>query len=140
MAPRSLIHPSSSPVINHSKNPRSRWCSAVKPCPTKSSAETGARKIKKNGSGRSLAKRRSSIPEIFVRCADRSHPWRNPYARAHLRNKRGYVYLSWRDGGQVRTFYLGRAPRKCPTSAAGPGELETLPAAPASSIARRGKR
>jgi len=43
------------------------------------------------------------------------HPWRDHYARAHLRNRNGYVYLTWRDGERVRSFYLGKAPRKCPT-------------------------
>lgn len=37
------------------------------------------------------------------------------YARAHLRNKRGYVYLCWREGERVKNYYLGKAPRKCPT-------------------------
>jgi hypothetical protein len=49
---------------------------------------------------------------------DREHPWRDPYARAHLRNRKGYVYLTWRDGQRVRSFYLGKAPRKCPTAPA----------------------
>ncbi len=75
----------------------------------------------KNGRARSIAARRASPPEIFVKCVDRQHPWRDPYARAHLRNRSGYAYLTWRDGERVRSFYLGKAPRKCPT--AGP-ELE----------------
>ncbi len=37
--------------------------------------------------------------------------------RAHLRNKKGYVYLRWREGKRVRTFYLGKAPRTSPTTA-----------------------
>lgn len=37
------------------------------------------------------------------------------WARAHLRYKGGYVYLQWRDGGRVRSFYIGKAPRHSPT-------------------------
>jgi hypothetical protein len=47
--------------------------------------------------------------------------------KSHLRNRRGYLYLCWRDKGTVRNFYLGKAPRKSPTAAAaigaGAGEL-----------------
>jgi hypothetical protein len=96
--------------------------------PTKVSAENRSKPVKKNGRSRSIAARRATPPEIFVKCLDREHPWRDPYARAHLRNRNGYVYLTWRDGQRVRSFYLGKAPRKCPTpeleleaSAAGAG-------------------
>jgi hypothetical protein len=47
-------------------------------------------------------------PRIFVRTCE--IPWQLAYARAHLRNKRGYLYLSWRDGKKIRTYYLGKAP------------------------------
>lgn len=53
-------------------------------------------------------------PEIYVRLVERES-WRHSYARAHLRNRKGYVYLSWRDGERVRELYLGKAPRKYPT-------------------------
>lgn len=53
-------------------------------------------------------------PEIYVRVEGRES-WRLCYARAHLRNRKGYVYLSWRDGERVRELYLGKAPRKSPT-------------------------
>lgn len=64
---------------------------------------------------RPIGTRRRKAPEIFV--------WGvkdKPYAhhgmiKAHLRNKRGYVYLCWRENGTVRNFYLGKAPRSCPT-------------------------
>src|SRR5574340_729038 len=83
--------------------------------PTKATAARTAPRAKKNGRARSIAARRASPPEIFVKCLDRERPWRDPYARAHLRNRNGYVYLTWRDGEKVRGFYLGKAPRKCPT-------------------------
>lgn len=64
-------------------------------------------------------------PEIYVRVVEGAS-WRHSYARAHLRNRKGYVYLSWRDGERVRELYLGKAPRKSPTL-----ELERLAPAPA---------
>ena len=46
-------------------------------------------------------------PEIFVKISESNY---QPItARAHLRNKGGYLYLSWRDRERVRTFYLGKA-------------------------------
>lgn len=52
-------------------------------------------------------------PLIFI---ERSvNGYRHHMSRAHLRNKRGYVYLCWREGKRVRTFYLGKAPRPSPT-------------------------
>ena len=62
-----------------------------------------------------IVKSRSKPPEIYVRYEDERRPWRDKYKRAHLRNKAGYVYLCWREGSKVRTFYLGKAPRKSPT-------------------------
>lgn len=59
---------------------------------------------------------------IYVRCVNKAE-WRWQYSKAHLRNRRGYVYLCWRDGEEFRTYYLGKAPRKSPT-ASGPGELK----------------
>lgn len=62
----------------------------------------------------SLARRAiREIPEIFVYVSEEAFGHR--YKRAHLRNKRGYVYLCWREGVRVRNFYLGKAPRKSPT-------------------------
>src|SRR6266403_2122650 len=83
--------------------------------PTKHAAVSGSKTPAKKHPQRSIDKRRASPLEIFVKCTDREHPWRDPYARAHLRNRNGYVYLTWRDGSRVRSFYFGKAPRKCPT-------------------------
>lgn len=82
---------------------------------------------------RPVTRKRSAIeesrvnppPEIYVRVEGRAS-WKSSYARAHLRNRKGYVYLSWRDGDRVRELYLGKAPRKSPTL-----ELERLAPAPA---------
>ncbi|HXM59366.1 MAG TPA: hypothetical protein VN950_00825 [Terriglobales bacterium] len=65
-------------------------------------------KLKKLRSQRPIAKSRSK-PEIFVRIKGR-YDWQGSvYAKASIRVKAGeYQYLTWRDGGQVRTFYLGR--------------------------------
>jgi hypothetical protein len=71
---------------------------------------------KKNGRSSVIAARRVSPPEIFVKCMDRDHTLRDPYARARLRNRNGYLYLTWRDGQRVRCYYLGKAPRKSPTA------------------------
>lgn len=75
-------------------------------------------------------RRVNPMPAIFVRVEGKSW-YKSTYARAHLRNKKGYVYLVWRDGDRVRELYLGKAPRSSPTgsagrpgAAAGAGELE----------------
>ena len=57
-------------------------------------------------------------PKIFVCTSPESHH-AHDFSRAHIRNKRGYVYLAWRDGNRVRNFYLGKAPRSSPTLDAG---------------------
>ena len=98
-----------------------------KPYPTKVSAEKTSRGGRKTAVRPAIAARRATPPEIFIKCVDRAHPWRDPYARAHLRNRKGYVYLTWRDGERVRSYYLGKAPRKSPTAdppaGAGAGDL-----------------
>lgn len=103
--------------------------------PTKRKAAAGSARRKK--SGRAVPDRKSRAipaqpPQIFVRTGGSSA---HRFHRAHLRNRKGYVYLSWRDGEKVRTFYLGKAPRKSPTPAgsaaaaqlAGAGELLERP-------------
>lgn len=46
------------------------------------------------------------LPEIFVKVGN---GWRSTYAKAAIRVKSGkYLYLQWRDGGRVLSFYLGR--------------------------------
>lgn len=73
--------------------------------------------------------------EIFVKGVGYD-TWNTPYCRAHLRNKRGYVYLQWRDGDRVRSLYLGKAPRKSPTGSS-QLELDQAGAGRARSGARR---
>jgi hypothetical protein len=65
-------------------------------------------KVKRLRSRTAIAKSRSK-PEIFVRIKAK-YDWQGSvYAKASIRVKAGeYQYLTWRDGGQVRTFYLGR--------------------------------
>jgi hypothetical protein len=65
-------------------------------------------KTKKLRSRSAIAKSRSK-PEIFVRIQGK-YEWQGfVYAKASIRIKAGeYQYLTWRDGGRVRTFYLGR--------------------------------
>jgi hypothetical protein len=73
------------------------------------------------------ARRVSPPPVIYVATKPESY-YLKDLSRAHLRNKRGYVYLAWRDGDRVRNFYLGKAPRKSPTAAdpraPGPGAAD----------------
>lgn len=77
--------------------------------PRGSSKRPGARKK------RAIAESRvNHPPQIYVLLEGRAS-WKASYARAHLRNRKGYVYLSWRDGERVRELYLGKAPRKYPT-------------------------
>jgi len=66
--------------------------------------------------------RTNTPPTIYVetpspqRPGDQIPTWSaRQKARAHLRNKRGYVYLCWREGKRIRNLYLGKAPRKSPT-------------------------
>jgi hypothetical protein len=65
-----------------------------------------------------IAKSRTSHPAIYVRLGSRDF-WHGTYAKASIRVKAGeYQYLTWRDGDQVRTFYLGKKRHYCPTAAA----------------------
>lgn len=65
----------------------------------------------KNGRKRS-SRRRRATPTIYVSGhKSRFSQWKRDLCRAHLRNKKGYVYLQWRDGDEIRSFYLGKAPR-----------------------------
>ena len=60
---------------------------------------------------RPIAERRA-MPELYVLVPDDSRfSWRRNYRKAHLRNKRGYLYLCWRDGSGVHSHYLGKAPK-----------------------------
>lgn len=74
---------------------------------------------------------RREPPEIEVKITTGStySGWQR--VKAQLRNKRGYIYLCWRDGKTVRTFYLGKAPRSCPTTAApAPPAVSSGPGSP----------
>lgn len=87
--------------------------------PTRRRGSRAGRKRAAKGKVSTIGESRvSASPEIFVRLIGK-HSWRHEYARAHLRNRKGYLYLSWRDGRQVREYYLGKAPRNCPTGNAG---------------------
>jgi hypothetical protein len=77
---------------------------------------------------RALRRVKQRPPEIWVNT--KRELWKRRLVLAHLRNKRGYIYLCWREGKRVRNFYLGKAPRSCPTTRA-----EDLPA-----IARSSKK
>jgi hypothetical protein len=89
----------------------------------------------RTGSAAIAGERRGKTPppEIYVKV--RNGYWRSNYARAHLRNHRGYMELCWRDGKRIRTLHLGKVRKNSPTAAA-PGPARRRPApAPA----RRGK-
>lgn len=76
--------------------------------PTRSTRPRGSRKHQ----DRTSRAKPQPPPEIAI--IDRSGGTYRQH-KAHLRHKRGYVYLAWREGKRVRTFYLGKAPRSCPT-------------------------
>jgi hypothetical protein len=100
--------------------------------PTRSARSSNSRKPRAKRSRPSIAKCRSTSlnPEIYVHGEGAFGTVE--FRRAHLRNKRGYVYLCWRDGDRVRNFYLGKAPRKSPTdvrSSSSPAATSTRPAA-----------
>ncbi len=112
---------------------------ATKVSPTNARIRAGSRRGRKTAARRSAGPRREqqTPPEIYVRSGEGQ--WSGRYHRAHLRNRRGYLELCWRDGERVRTFYLGKAAKKFPTPAtSGPGELVHQVLKPAAA-ARRGK-
>lgn len=80
----------------------------------RSSADSGASRDREGGRKESRVKLN---PEIFVMRVHRGR-YDKLYARAHLRNKKGDVFLCWKDGNRVRNFYLGRRKQKPPTQAA----------------------
>jgi hypothetical protein len=107
------------------KSVRMRHKLQTGPCPTFPVIAHGPGKARIQKSRKSRERRRATLepPSIFV--AKNCGGPGQLYARAHLRNKRGYVYLTWRDGDRVRAYYLGKTPRKSPTRAlelAGAGE------------------
>jgi hypothetical protein len=67
---------------------------------------------------KAIAKSRAT-PEIYVLATNQPGFYAGPrYCKAHLRNKKGYVYLQWKDSTEVRSFYLGKAPRSSTTEVA----------------------
>jgi hypothetical protein len=111
----------------------------MKRCPTNYDRGRRSASGGKNGRLRSpISSRTNRPPAIFVR-VEGKYTWSTKYASAHLRNRKGYVYLTWRDGDKVRSFYLGKAPRKSPTPAL-EGETSTsAELVPAADVVRRGK-
>jgi hypothetical protein len=101
--------------------------------PTRRQRSSEPQKARAKKTRLSIAKRRATPlnPEIYVR--GESAFGMVEFKRAHLRNKRGYVYLCWREGDRVRNFYLGKAPRKSPTPRS---DIGSSSAAPASSRSR----
>ncbi len=91
---------------------------ATKVSPTNSRIRARSRRGRKTAPRRSPGPRRAqqTPPEIYVRAGEGQ--WSGRYHRAHLRNRRGYLELCWRDGERVRSFYLGKAAKKFPTAGA----------------------
>ena|ERR1700732_3534948 len=103
--------------------------------PTIAAAFSRGRKTRKSRSRAIASPRRTKVrwPRIYVQVAtDTVYP---RYALAHLRNKKGYLYLSWRDGKKIRTRYLGKTSRAYPTPAA-----RSEPGLPAAAAPRRAGR
>lgn len=65
--------------------------------------------------------RRGNVPRLFVLVPDGRAYRGSRYVSAHLRNKRGYLELCWRDGKRVKTVHLGKAANSSPTRRRGPG-------------------
>lgn len=87
----------------------------MKLSPTRKRGRVLPRKTRKTRRARPKPRRRVEPPRIYVEVTNNGGYGMNAHARAHLRNKRGYVYLCWREGDRVRNYYLGKAPRKSPT-------------------------
>ena len=68
--------------------------------PTKRPGGRGSKSAGKKGSSAIAGRSRATPPAIYVRVPQASdwHPF--AYARAHLRNRKGYVYLTWREGSE----------------------------------------
>lgn len=65
---------------------------------------------------KAIAKSRTT-PKIFVEHPNPVGFFHGPrYAKATLQNKKGYVYLQWKEGDTVRSLYIGKAPRSSPTA------------------------
>ena len=73
-------------------------------------------------------RRGGKLPPLFVAVSGRAPYGGQKYSAARLRDKGGYLYLQYRDGGKVRSIYVGRAKKSSPTD-----EIRTSPA-------RAGKR
>lgn len=83
----------------------------MKSSPTSGDRGAQVHAAAKTAAQRDPESRRLKSPDLFVRLSP-EHPWDGPHlAKAHLRNKRGYVYLVWRDGSHVHEFYIGKAKR-----------------------------
>lgn len=96
----------------------------MKVSPTKRKRPRTAPRGKKNGRAAIAKARRVIPPGIYIEIPGGNWQTGRGMAHAHIRNKRGYVYLAWREGDRVKNFYLGKAPRKSPTGdlrSQGPG-------------------
>lgn len=108
-------------------------------CPTHRRGSAPPAKRRGAVDNRSIVKSRvRPAPEIYVRVEGRAY-WKPKYARAHLRNKKGYVYLVWRDGERIRELYLGKAPRCSPTGSAGNQARQAPAGELLQELARRGE-
>ena len=77
--------------------------------PTNLPADSRRRKTQKKRSPRSQGPSRAKQPPPAIYVKTDPGKWHASYSLAHLRNKGGYLYLSWRDGTKIRTHYLGKA-------------------------------
>lgn len=89
--------------------------------PTERTKMIARRFRKKKGKGKAR-RGRVEAPKIFVAVGRNEDGPK--YSQAHLRNRGGYLYLSWRDGDRVREFYLGKGRKVSPTK--GPAAVRAL--------------
>ncbi len=80
---------------------------------------------------------RRAKPDIWVRSLVETR-WGSDsqFHHATLRNKAGYLYLQWRAGDRVHSYYLGKAPKPSPTVQ----DPSPAPAGARGSRSRRGKK
>jgi hypothetical protein len=88
---------------------------------------------------KAIIKRRAT-PTIYVLGVNRPGYFAGPrYCKAHIRNKKGYVYLQWKDDTEVRSFYLGKAPRSSTTEPAAAARPARAPGGRSGRVRKRAK-
>jgi hypothetical protein len=94
--------------------------------------------VKNGRKGKSESRGKYAPPEIYVLV--RAEDGIAKYSRAHLRIKRGYHELCWRDGDKVRTYHLPKRVKASPTRGGAAGAGVRAAGARGSGRPRRGEK